>query len=80
MAAITRSNPLSYLTNQLDDLKAKGTHFRLRVLEDEQEVRFQEGDSSEVTAEMGSLPARPFSSCNFRAMSEPARFEPRGVR
>ena len=32
----TRINPLSYLTEQLDDLKAKGTHFRLRVLEDEQ--------------------------------------------
>jgi len=31
-----RSNPLSYLTSQLDDLKAKGTHFRLRVLDDEQ--------------------------------------------
>ena len=31
-----RINPLSYLTEQLDDLKAKGTHFRLRVLEDEQ--------------------------------------------
>src|SRR5882724_5282137 len=31
-----RTNPLSYLTDQLNDLKAKGTHFRLRVLEDEQ--------------------------------------------
>jgi glycine C-acetyltransferase len=31
-----RSNPLSYLSDQLDDLKARGTHFRLRVLEDEQ--------------------------------------------
>src|SRR5438309_3760803 len=31
-----RVNPLSYLTEQLDDLKAKGTYFRLRVLEDEQ--------------------------------------------
>src|SRR5919204_144445 len=27
---------LSYLTDQLNDLKKKGTHFRLRVLEDEQ--------------------------------------------
>ena len=37
MATTTaRSNPLSYLTNQLDELKAKGTHFRLRVLDDEQ--------------------------------------------
>jgi glycine C-acetyltransferase len=27
---------LAYLTNALDELKAKGTHFRLRVLEDEQ--------------------------------------------
>ena len=32
----TRINPLSYLTEQLDDLKAKGTYFQLRVLEDEQ--------------------------------------------
>src|SRR5438552_10893741 len=31
-----RTNPLSYLTDQLNDLKAKGTHFRLRVLEVEQ--------------------------------------------
>jgi glycine C-acetyltransferase len=34
--AMTRTNPLSYLTDQLNDLKAKGTHFNLRVLEDEQ--------------------------------------------
>src|ERR1700741_1643898 len=34
--ATTRANPLSYLTDQLNDLKAKGTHFRLRVLDDEQ--------------------------------------------
>jgi glycine C-acetyltransferase len=33
--AATRANPLSYLTDQLTDLKAKGTHFRLRVLDDE---------------------------------------------
>ena len=32
----TRANPLSYLTEQLNDLKAKGTHFQLRVLNDEQ--------------------------------------------
>src|SRR3954463_111563 len=31
-----RTNPLSYLTDQLNELKEKGTHFRLRVLEDEQ--------------------------------------------
>ena len=31
-----RTNPLSYLSDQLDELKAKGTHFRLRVLDDEQ--------------------------------------------
>ncbi len=36
MATATRVNPLSYLTDQLNDLKTKGTHFRLRVLEDEQ--------------------------------------------
>jgi hypothetical protein len=33
--ATTRANPLSYLTDQLDELKAKGTHFNLRVLDDE---------------------------------------------
>jgi glycine C-acetyltransferase len=32
----TRTNPLSYLHDQLEDLKARGTYFRLRVLEDEQ--------------------------------------------
>ena len=36
MSVTTRINPLSYFTEQLDDLKAKGTYFRLRVLEDEQ--------------------------------------------
>ncbi len=36
MPAAIRTNPLSYLTEQLNDLKAKGTHFKLRVLEDEQ--------------------------------------------
>ena len=34
--ATARTNPLSFLTDQLDELKAKGTHFKLRVLEDEQ--------------------------------------------
>ncbi|MGH9513640.1 MAG: glycine C-acetyltransferase [Terriglobales bacterium] len=36
MKSIARANPLSYLSERLDDLKAKGTHFRLRVLDDEQ--------------------------------------------
>ena len=36
MASVTRTNPLSYLGEQLSELKAKGTYFRLRVLEDEQ--------------------------------------------
>jgi glycine C-acetyltransferase len=36
MATATRTDPLSYLGRQLDDLKAKGTYFHLRVLEDEQ--------------------------------------------
>ena len=36
MTPATRTNPLSYLTGQLNELKAKGTHFKLRVLEDEQ--------------------------------------------
>jgi glycine C-acetyltransferase len=37
MATQTSSRPqLSYLSEQLNELKRKGTHFRLRVLEDEQ--------------------------------------------
>ena len=36
MPAATRTDPLSYLTDQLNDLKSKGTHFQLRVLDDEQ--------------------------------------------
>src|SRR5437763_8964325 len=36
MPTATRTDPLSYLSDQLNDLKAKGTYFRLRVLEDEQ--------------------------------------------
>ncbi len=37
MTALTRTSPLSYLTDQLNDLKNKGTHFKLRILEDQQE-------------------------------------------
>ncbi len=36
MPTATRINPLSFLTDQLDELKSKGTHFKLRVLDDEQ--------------------------------------------
>jgi glycine C-acetyltransferase len=36
MTVAARTNPLSFLTDQIDELKAKGTHFKLRVLEDEQ--------------------------------------------
>ena len=37
MARQTSSRPqLAYLGEQLNELKQKGTHFRLRVLEDEQ--------------------------------------------
>ncbi|MGA8776600.1 MAG: glycine C-acetyltransferase [Terriglobales bacterium] len=36
MPTAVRVDPLLFLSNQLDELKAKGTHFRLRVLEDEQ--------------------------------------------
>jgi glycine C-acetyltransferase len=37
MPTATRVDPLSYLGEQLDQLKQKGTYFKLRVLEDEQE-------------------------------------------
>src|SRR5215510_13769540 len=36
MTTATRIDPLSYLTDQLNDIKTKGTYFKLRVLEDEQ--------------------------------------------
>jgi glycine C-acetyltransferase len=36
MPTVTRANPLSYLSDELNSLKDKGTYFRLRVLEDEQ--------------------------------------------
>ena len=36
MTTVIRTNPLAYLTGQLDELKAKGTYFKLRVLDDEQ--------------------------------------------
>ncbi len=36
MPTIARTNPLSYLSDQLTELKNKGTYFHLRVLEDEQ--------------------------------------------
>jgi hypothetical protein len=34
MPSATRTNPLAFLTDQLDELKAIGTHFKLRVLGD----------------------------------------------
>src|SRR5947209_1901126 len=37
MPTATRIDPLSFLGNQIEQLKEKGTHFKLRVLEDEQE-------------------------------------------
>src|SRR3954464_13950267 len=37
MPTATRVDPLSFLSDQLKQLKEKGTHFKLRVLEDEQE-------------------------------------------
>src|SRR5213595_2680811 len=37
MPTATRVDPLTYLGDQINQLKEKGTHFRLRVLEDEQE-------------------------------------------
>ena len=36
MTTATRTNPLAYLTDEMNALKAKGTHFKLRVLDDEQ--------------------------------------------
>ena len=37
MASTTSTRPqLSYLSDELNQLKQKGTHFRLRVLDDEQ--------------------------------------------
>src|SRR5450631_3458757 len=36
MSTAIRTNPLSFLTDQLNDLKQKGTYFKLRVLDDEQ--------------------------------------------
>ena len=36
MTTASRTNPLAYLPDQLNELKATGTHFQLRVLDDEQ--------------------------------------------
>ena len=38
MPTATHVNPLSYLGDQLNELKQKGTYFKLRVLEDEQDA------------------------------------------
>jgi glycine C-acetyltransferase len=38
MTPATRANPLAYLGDQLNELKQKGTYFKLRVLEDEQDA------------------------------------------
>ena len=37
MTTATRVDPLSFLGDQINQLKEKGTHFKLRVLEDQQE-------------------------------------------
>ena len=48
----TRTNPLTFLTDQLNDLKQRGTYFKLRVLDDEQargvHLRRQEGHQSRL--------------------------------
>lgn len=36
MTTVSRTDPLAYLGDAINDLKQKGTHFKLRVLEDEQ--------------------------------------------
>ena len=36
MSVAARTDPLAYLAGELDELKRKGTYFRLRVLQDEQ--------------------------------------------
>jgi glycine C-acetyltransferase len=36
MTTVSRTDPLAYLGDTINDLKQKGTHFKLRVLEDEQ--------------------------------------------
>ena len=38
MPTATRTNPLSYLGDQINDLRQRGTYFKLRVLEDEQDA------------------------------------------
>jgi glycine C-acetyltransferase len=38
MPSITRTDPLSFLSDELNALKQKGTYFRLRVLDDEQDA------------------------------------------
>ncbi len=38
MTVQTRTNPLSFLTDELNTLKQKGTYFRLRVLDDQQDA------------------------------------------
>ncbi len=38
MPSITRTDPLSFLSDELNALKQKGTYFRLRVLEDQQDA------------------------------------------
>jgi glycine C-acetyltransferase len=38
MPSITRTDPLSFLSDELNALKQKGTYFRLRVLDDQQDA------------------------------------------
>ena len=38
MTVSTRTNPLSFLTDELNGLKQKGTYFKLRVLDDQQDA------------------------------------------
>ena len=84
MTTATRTNPLSYLTGQLNELKAKGTHFKLRVLEDEQApVCTFDGKkvinlASKITSASPRIPscARPPSKPRVNMESGPARCAP----
>ena len=69
MATTTaRSNPLSYLTDQLNELKAKGTHFRLRVLDDEQAAVCTFDGKKVINRRYGRSPASRISAAALRSV------------
>ena len=77
----TRTNPLSFLTDQLNELKQKGTYFKLRVLDDEQAPVCRFDGKKSLTSPPTTIWADHASaSCARPRWTRPGDTEPARVR